>query len=85
MSYKAAELKALPDLPLDHLSGYVNIPQGFVLKIGKDYATHTLFNPETLHVIVYTYSESVCYVDGPNDAQYNGRYTEADTYIAGDL
>ncbi len=80
MKLTLTDLQLLPDLPTTHLEGYLNIPKGFVIKIAKDYGTHTLFNPETKEVVVYRYDEEMSYGDSVNDVQWSGYYTESERY-----
>lgn len=82
--YTAPELEKLPDLPAGHLGMYVNVPKGYVCKVGEDFAPHLIFNPETKHVIVYYYWESSCYGDSASDIQFNGHYDELTSYTAGE-
>jgi len=79
---KAEELSKMPDLPLEHLSGYVNVPKGYVCKVANPHGTHLVYNPETKHVIVYSYHETRCYVDSASDVQYNGHYDQSMDFTA---
>ena len=80
--YSVEELDKLPDLPLLHLSIYIEIPADYLCKVGKDYEPHLLYNPKTGHVIVYSYWESSCYGDSASDIQFNGHYSELISYKA---
>lgn len=80
MKLTLSEIQLLPDLSTAHLEGYINIPKGFVIKIAKDYGTHTLFNPETKEVLVYKYDEHESYGDSPSDIQYSGYYEIFERY-----
>ena len=81
-NYTAAELDAAPDLPLDHLAGYVSLPKGYVCKAGIDYSIQLIYHPETKHVMIYTYSETTGYGDSSTDIVYNGHYNLSEEYQA---
>lgn len=80
--YSVVELEKLPDLSLGHISSYINVPKGYVCKIGGSFEPHVLFNPDTKHVLVYSYWESSCYGVSASDLQFNGHYSEVMAYTA---
>ena len=79
-----SELKKLPNLPVSHFQGYVNIPKGYVIKQGVVFGDHLLFNPETNHVIEYYYHETTGYGVSASDMVANGHYDKSAEYVAAD-
>lgn len=80
--FSIEELAQLPDLPLSHISAFIDLPSGYVCKLREDFGPHLLFNPSTNHVITYYYWESPCYGDNASDIQYNGHYSVSQDYTA---
>ena len=78
----AQELIKMPDVNMDNLSMFVNVPKGYVCKRGKDWESFLIFNPDTNHVIIYYYYETTCYVSSASDEQANGHFNESQKYTA---
>jgi hypothetical protein len=72
--YSKEELLKMPDVSTTHLSMYVEIPKGYIGKVCADWENHVLYNPESNHVLVYEYYETMCYVTSASDEQANGHY-----------
>ena len=82
--FKLSELKKLPDLPTSHLEGYVNIPEGYVIKKATDFGHHVLLNAEDRTIIEYRYYETSGYGVSASDHVSNGHYEISNSYAATD-
>jgi len=82
--FKLSELKKMPDLPTDHLEGYVNIPKGYTIKKATDFGHHVLLNTEGTVIIEYSYYETSGYGVSASDHVSNGHYEISNSYTARD-